>query len=124
MIVITNEINNSFSRLSVLHMIGFDTLNLLRRGIYHLVLTFLVQARVAFIAILNDCRCGWIYLLKAQWVYILTTLVFVISAPSVECASFSVISCEERVSRNITGSSALDVESDSYRFKNGVLDRL
>ena len=33
-----------------------------------------------------------------------------ISAPSVECASFTVQSCEERVTWNLTGGSALDVE--------------
>ena len=44
-----------------------------------------------------------------------------ISAPSVECASFTVHSCEERVTRNLMGGSALDVESGSYWLKNGVL---
>ena len=44
-----------------------------------------------------------------------------ISAPSVECASFTVQSCEERVTRNLMGGSALDVESGSYWLKNGVL---
>ena len=121
MIVITFILHNSFSMLNVFHMTGFDTVKLSLREFYRLVFIFLVQARAGFIAILKECHCGWMYLLKARWFYILTTLVFVISAPSVECSSFSIISCEERMSTNITGSSAVDVGSDSDRSKNGVL---
>ena len=105
-------------------MIGFDTLMLLLTGICHLVFTFLVQARVVFITNLKDCCSGWLYLLKARWFYILTTLVFVISASSVECSSLSAISCDERFTRNITGSSALHVESDSYMFNNRIVGRV
>ena len=74
-------------------MIGFDTLNLSLMGICDLVFTTLEEAWVAFIANLKDCGCGWIYLLKARWFYILTILVFVISASSVEYSSLSVNSC-------------------------------
>ena len=84
--------HNSFQKLNVLRMIGFDTLNLSQRGICDLVFTTLGQAWVAFIANLKDCCCGLIYLVKARWFYILTTLVFVISASSVNCSSLSVIS--------------------------------
>ena len=50
-----------------------------------------------------------------------TTLVLISSAPSFECASFSVISSKGIVTRNITNKSAWEVESDSHRFRNGVL---
>ena len=62
-------------------------------GICDLAFTTLEEAWVAFIANLKDCGCGWIYLLKARWFYILTILVFVISASSVEYSSLSVNSC-------------------------------
>ena len=101
-------------------MIGFYILHLLARGIYPL-LFILVQARIALIAISKECRSGSIFLLKAQWVYILTALVCIISALSDEFASLSVTSYDEKDTRNITGSSALDVEVDSYTYNNGVL---
>ena len=101
-------------------MIGFYILHLLARGIYHL-LFILLQARIALIAISKECRSGSIFLLKAQCVYIITALVFIISALSDEFASLSVTSYDEKDTRNITGSSALDVEVDSYSYNNGVL---
>ena len=101
-------------------MIGFDILNLSLSGFCDLVFTTLGQALVAFIAILKDYFCGWMYFLKARWFYIFMTLVFVISASSVECSSLSVISCDEMVTRNITGKSGLQVEMDSYMLKNGI----
>ena len=101
-------------------MIGFDTLNLSLRGICDLEFTTLGQALVAFITNMKDCFCGWMYFLKARWLYIFTALVFVISASSVECSSLSVISCDEIVTWNITGKSGLQVESDSYMLKNGI----
>ena len=45
----------------------------------------------------------------------------ILSAPSVECAYFSFIFCEETVTREITVVSAMYIESDSYWLKYGVL---
>ena len=72
-------------------MISFEKLNLSLKGSYDLVFTSLPQARAACIANLKDCSCGWMYLLKARWIYILMTLVFLISASSVQSSSLSVI---------------------------------
>ena len=121
MILIIHKIHNSFLRLSVLRMIGFKTLNLLLRGIYRLVFTFLLQARVAFITNLKDCCYGGIHFLKVRWCYILTTLIFMISASFDECSSLSIISYDEMVTRNVTDCSVLHVESGSYIIKNGII---
>ena len=71
--------------------------------------------------IFKECPYGWIHLLKAHWLHVCTTLVLIISDPSIKCASFSAISSEGIVTRTITDKSAWDIESDSYRLKNGVL---
>ena len=89
-------------------MIGFSTLHLLAGGIDPL-LFILVQARIALIAISKECRSGSIFLMKAQLIYILTAMVFIISAPSDEFTSLSVTTYDEKDTRNITGSSALCV---------------
>ena len=102
-------------------MIGFETSNLLPVVIWRLVFTFLVPACVAFIAILKNYCCGGINLLKARWFYILMTFIFVISVTSIERSSLSVISCDKRVTTNITDSSVLHIESDSYLLKNGII---
>ena len=70
--------------------------------------------------IFKECPCGWIHLLKAHWLRLYTTLVLIISDPSVKCASSSIYS-EGIVAMPIKDKSAWDIVSDSYRFKNGVL---
>ena len=70
--------------------------------------------------IFKECPCGWIHLFKAHWLHVYTTLVLIISDPSITCASSS-ISSERIVAMTIANKSFLDVESDSYRLKNGVL---
>ena len=70
--------------------------------------------------IFKECPCGWIHLLKAHWLRLYTTLVLIISDPSVKCASSSIYS-EGIVAVPIKDKSAWDVVSDSYRFENGVL---
>ena len=70
--------------------------------------------------IFMECPYGWIHLLKAHWLHVYTTLVLVISDPSIQCAPFSVICSEGIVTSAILGKSAWDV-NDSVRFKNGVL---
>ena len=40
---------------------------------------------------------------------------------SIECDFLSAVFCEERVTRNLTGSYALDVWCESYRLNNEVL---
>ena len=102
-------------------MIDYYTLHPLARRIYPLVFTLLVQARSAFIAIAKECRSGLIYSLKAQRLYILTTLIFFISAPSDEFASLLVSSYDENLFRNNTDSSTLDIDLESNAFKYGVL---
>ena len=99
---------------------GFYTLSLLSRGIYSHVFTLLVRALSAFIAISKECRSGSIYRLKAQLLYILTTVVFIIFAPCDEFASWSVNPDKENVFGDIKGSSAFDVDFDSYTFKEEV----
>ena len=101
-------------------MIGFDTLDLLQRGMYIIVFIFLAQTRLAFNVILKECPYGWNYLFKAYWFYIFAVQVFIISAPSAEFSSVSVISCEEILTRNLTDNSGWD-ELDLYRFGNAVV---
>ena len=72
--------------------------------------------------IFKEYASGWIHPLKVHWkLYIYMTLAFMVSAPSIDCASSSIISCEEVVARKITGNSVWHVELDSYRIKNGML---
>ena len=101
-------------------MVGFYTLYLISRGIYSLVFALLVQARSAFISISKECRSVSIYRPKAGWLYILTTLVFIISVPSDEFACLSDSYHEEKFIRTITGSSGLDLHLDSHSLENGV----
>ena len=70
--------------------------------------------------IFKECPCAWIHLLKAHWLHVYTTLVLIISDPSIKCASSS-ISSDGITAMTITDKSAWDVESDSYRLQNGVL---
>ena len=104
--------------LNELNMLGLYTLHLLAKGIYPLTLILLMQARSVFITIAKECLPGLIYLSKAQWLYILTTVLFIIFAPFDEFASLSVSSYEEKIFRNKTGSSALDVDLDFYKLKS------
>lgn len=70
--------------------------------------------------IFKECPFGWIHLLKVHWLHVYTTLVLIISDPSIQCAPFSVIYSEGIVTSAILRKSAWDVK-DSFRFKNGVL---
>ena len=72
-----------------------------------------MRACSAFIAISKECRSGSIYRSKAQWLYILTTVVFIIFAQCDEFASWSVNPHEENVFGDIKGSSTFDVDFDS-----------
>ena len=99
-------------------MMGSYTLSLLSRGIYSHAFTLLVRACSAFIAISKECRSVSIYRSKAQWLYILTAVVFIIFAQCDEFASWSVNPDKENVFGDITGSFALYVDLDSYNFEN------
>ena len=72
--------------------------------------------------IFKECSSEWIHLLEANWLYMYTTIVFI--AHSSECTSFSVIFSEGIISTNAPDKSAWDVESNSYRFKNGALGQV
>ena len=74
--------------------------------------------------IFKECPCGWIHLLKAHWLYVYTTIVLIISDSAIQCAPVLVISSESIVTRAIPGTSAWDVKSNSFRFKNGVLGQV
>ena len=104
--------------LNELNMLGVYTLHLFAKGIYPLVFILLVQARSVFITISKECLSGLIYRSKPQWLYILTTVLSIIFAPSDEFASLSVSSYEEIIFRNKTGSTALDLDLDFYTLKN------
>ena len=110
--------------LNELNMLGVYTLHLLAKGIYSLVFILLVQARSVFITISKECLPGLIYRSKPQWLYMLTTVLFIIFAPSDEFASLSVSSYEEKIFRNKTGSFALDMDLDFYTLKNRDLGPL
>ena len=71
--------------------------------------------------IFKEWPCGWIHLLKAHWLYVYTTIVLIVSDPSIQCAPVLVISSESIVTRATPGKSAWDVKSNFFRFKNGVL---
>ena len=104
--------------LNELNMLGVYTLHLLAKRIYLLVFVLLVEARSVFITISKECLPGLIYRSKPQWLYMLTTVLSIIFAPSDEFASLSVSSYEEKIFRNKTGSFALDMDLEFYTLKN------